>query len=66
LLLFFKTVHPIFYGCFDWHSAVHSHWLLASLLGRFPKTALAQKIIHIFDEQFKVRRKLPILVNGLK
>lgn len=20
--------HPIFYGCFDWHSAVHSHWCL--------------------------------------
>lgn len=21
-------VHPVFHGCFDWHSAVHSHWLL--------------------------------------
>ena len=20
--------HPLFYGCFDWHSAVHSHWCL--------------------------------------
>jgi hypothetical protein len=20
--------HPVFYGCFDWHSAVHSHWAL--------------------------------------
>lgn len=20
--------HPVFYGCFDWHSAVHSHWSL--------------------------------------
>jgi len=20
--------HPLFYGCFDWHSSVHSHWCL--------------------------------------
>ena len=20
--------HPVFYGCYDWHSAVHSHWSL--------------------------------------
>lgn len=24
-----SEVHPVFYGCFDWHSAVHGHWLLA-------------------------------------
>jgi hypothetical protein len=24
--------HPVFYGCFDWHSAVHSHWTLIRLL----------------------------------
>ena len=24
-------VHPVFNGCFDWHSAVHSHWLLVRL-----------------------------------
>ena len=27
--------HPIFYGCFDWHSAVHGHWLMASAANRF-------------------------------
>lgn len=25
---------PVFYGCFDWHSAVHGHWLLARLWGQ--------------------------------
>lgn len=25
---------PVFYGCFDWHSAVHGHWLLARLWGK--------------------------------
>ncbi len=24
--------HPVFYGCYDWHSAVHSHWCLVRLL----------------------------------
>jgi hypothetical protein len=24
--------HPVFYGCFDWHSAVHGHWTLVRLL----------------------------------
>jgi hypothetical protein len=23
-----RVRHPVFYGCFDWHSAVHSHWAL--------------------------------------
>jgi hypothetical protein len=31
-----KALHPAFYGCFDWHSAVHSHWTLARLLRLFP------------------------------
>ncbi len=31
-----KALHPAFYGCFDWHSAVHGHWLLAHLLRLFP------------------------------
>jgi hypothetical protein len=28
--------HPAFYGCFDWHSAVHGHWSLVYLMKRFP------------------------------
>jgi len=31
-----KELHPTFYGCFDWHSAVHGHWSLVSLLRQFP------------------------------
>jgi len=26
------VMHPAFYGCYDWHSAVHGHWLLVRLL----------------------------------
>lgn len=31
-----KDLHPAFYGCFDWHSSVHGHWSLVSLLKQFP------------------------------
>lgn len=27
-----RRTHPVFYGCYDWHSAVHSHWALVHLL----------------------------------
>jgi hypothetical protein len=32
-----RQLHPCFYGCFDWHSAVHGHWTLVTLLHRFPR-----------------------------
>jgi hypothetical protein len=31
-----KALHPAFYGCFDWHSSVHGHWMLVRLLRMFP------------------------------
>lgn len=31
-----KALHPAFYGCFDWHSAVHGHWSMVRLLKAFP------------------------------
>jgi hypothetical protein len=31
-----RGLHPAFYGCFDWHSAVHGHWMLVKLLKTFP------------------------------
>jgi hypothetical protein len=31
-----RTLHPAFYGCFDWHSSVHGHWMLVKLLKTFP------------------------------
>ena len=33
---------PAFYGCFDWHSAVHGHWLLARLVRLFPDAPFAK------------------------
>ena len=31
-----RTLHPAFYGCFDWHSSVHGHWTLVTILREFP------------------------------
>lgn len=43
-----RVLHPAFYGCFDWHSAVHGHWMLIRLLKKFPElpeaTAIRAKI----------------------
>lgn len=38
-----KELHPTFYGCFDWHSSVHGHWSLVSLLKKFPNLKDASK-----------------------
>ncbi|MCW5725241.1 MAG: DUF2891 domain-containing protein [Maricaulaceae bacterium] len=32
-----RELTPVFYGCFDWHSAVHGHWLLARLARLHPE-----------------------------
>jgi hypothetical protein len=32
---------PCFYGCYDWHSSVHGHWLLARLVRTFPDAPFA-------------------------
>jgi len=39
-----EQLTPAFYGCFDWHSAVHSHWTLARLLRAFPNAAWCAEV----------------------
>lgn len=39
-----KEMHPVFYGCFDWHSSVHGHWMLVRLLRLFPDLPEAPRI----------------------
>lgn len=39
-----KALHPAFFGCFDWHSAVHGHWLLVRVLKQFPDLAETKEI----------------------
>jgi len=37
-----RELTPAFYGCFDWHSAVHGHWLLARLARAVPSAEISQ------------------------
>ena len=36
-----RKLTPAFYGCYDWHSSVHGHWLLARLTRTFPNAGFA-------------------------
>ncbi len=36
-----RKLTPAFYGCYDWHSAVHAHWLLTRIARRFPNSRVA-------------------------
>ncbi len=36
-----RKLTPAFYGCYDWHSSVHGHWLLVRLLRTFPDGSFA-------------------------
>jgi Protein of unknown function (DUF2891) len=38
-----RELTPAFYGCFDWHSDVHGHWLLVRLLRLLPDAPFAAK-----------------------
>jgi len=31
-----RKLHPAFYGCYDWHSSVHGHWTLVTLMKAYP------------------------------
>lgn len=62
-----RTYHPAFYGCYDWHSSVHGHWMLVRLLKSFPdlpqtpeiRTKLSQNLTaeHIEQEQLLFNNK---------
>ena len=38
-----RKLTPAFFGCYDWHSSVHGHWLLARLARTFPEAPFAAR-----------------------
>lgn len=50
-----KELHPIFYGCFDWHSSVHGYWTIVTLLKKFPEldpdNSIKNKLIQNFSKE---------------
>lgn len=51
-------LHPAFYGCLDWHSSVHGHWMLVKLLRAFPNLAKKEEIIQTLDRSFSKENML--------
>ena len=44
-----RKLHPAFYGSYDWHSAVHMHWLLMRVLRLYPVSRVAPDIADALD-----------------
>ncbi len=44
-----RRLHPAFYGSYDWHSAVHMHWLLVRVLRLYPVSRIAPDIADALD-----------------
>ena len=47
-----RDIYPVFYGCYDWHSAVHGHWLLVRLLRTGPDGAFAADAEAALNQSF--------------
>jgi hypothetical protein len=46
-----RDAHPAFYGCFDWHSSVHGHWLMVRALKLYPDLPDAARLRALLDVQ---------------
>lgn len=47
-----RNLYPAFYGCYDWHSSVHGHWLLVRILNTDPETPFRGAIIAALSQSF--------------
>lgn len=48
--------HPSFYGCYDWHSSVHSHWQLLRIIRKYFMNEHIYTIVHLLDKHFAPER----------
>jgi hypothetical protein len=51
-----RKLTPSFYGCFDWHSSVHGHWLLTRLAKLYPDADFAATALAALNESFTEAR----------
>lgn len=47
-----RECHPVFYGCFDWHSSVHSHWALLRQLRLVDEHPMEARILRSLGSRF--------------
>jgi hypothetical protein len=50
-----RELHPAFYGCFDWHSSVHGHWMLVRILRQFPDLPESKRIRAVLAEHLTAK-----------
>ncbi|WP_425399296.1 DUF2891 domain-containing protein [Aeoliella sp.] len=53
-----KEMHPVFYGCFDWHSSVHGHWMLVRLAKLYPDAPVVGEIRTLLNDQLTADKLL--------
>lgn len=53
-----SELHPAFYGCLDWHSSVHGHWMLIRLLKTMPQLNNKAEIIAQLNKTFTTENML--------
>jgi hypothetical protein len=53
-----RDLYPVFHGCYDWHSCVHSFWLLAHILRRYPDLDECSHIREMFERRLTSERVL--------
>ncbi|TXH21468.1 MAG: DUF2891 domain-containing protein [Chitinophagaceae bacterium] len=49
-------LHPVFFGCLDWHSALHGHWMLVRLIKQFPDISHKDSIVRLLDNSFQIEK----------
>jgi hypothetical protein len=50
-----RSHFPAFFGCFDWHSSVHGHWVLVRLLKQYPEISNAERLRHSLGNHLTVK-----------
>ena len=58
-----RELYPAFYGCFDWHSSVHGHWLLVRLLNTNANLADIEIIEEKLHQSFSAENIVGELAN---
>ncbi len=51
-----RALTPVFYGCYDWHSSVHGHWLLVRLVKLFPEAPFAKDARAALSKSFVLEK----------
>lgn len=59
-----RKLHPVFWGCYDWHASVFNHWAVLRVLNFSPEIRGRTKMIELLDRQFN-REDLQVELENL-